>query len=284
MASYARRKATDAAVRAACALSAVLAVLPLLSVLAYVARRGLAGLSVSFFTELPRPIGEAGGGMANALVGSLLLVGLACLFGIPAGVMAGIYLSEFGGGRLGRLARFSADVLAGVPSIIAGKARAALMRPRADGARPAPLAGRGDYDGTASLPRRVRRPRAMATSSTGLSSGQPGAEGAQRASPRGLTTALRRPTRATTSWQGAEGRRRHPARGECSLSPLPRDLAGCAAGARRDLESRQELCFLASPCAVFSPPGWFCWSPPVPLRPSRPRVQLRPSPSTLAQR
>lgn len=115
-----RRKIVDVAVRLACVGATVLALVPLGLVLYYVAQRGIGGLSLDFFTELPTPVGEPGGGMANAIVGTLKLVGLACLFGIPPGVLAGIYLAELGDNRFGRFVRFAADVMSGVPSITVG--------------------------------------------------------------------------------------------------------------------------------------------------------------------
>lgn len=118
--SYGYRKWMDRLVRALCVLAAALAVFPLFSVLYYVASRGLGGLSWSFFTELPAPVGETNGGAANAIVGTLELVGLACLFGIPPGVLAGVYLAEFGQTRFAKAIRFSADVLSGVPSVTVG--------------------------------------------------------------------------------------------------------------------------------------------------------------------
>jgi phosphate transport system permease protein len=120
MKSFVRRRIVDRAVRTACLLAMVVALVPLVSVLSFVTVRGIGGLSWSFFSELPRPVGESGGGMANALVGTLELVGLACLFGIPTGVLAGIYLSAFGQTRFGRFVRFAADVMSGVPSIAVG--------------------------------------------------------------------------------------------------------------------------------------------------------------------
>lgn len=119
-ARYLRRRTTDRVVRAACALATVLALLPLGLVLWYLASRGISGVNWALFTELPKPVGEAGGGMANAMVGTLELVGLASLFGIPPGVLAGVYLSEHGDRLLGKAIRFSADVLAGIPSITVG--------------------------------------------------------------------------------------------------------------------------------------------------------------------
>jgi phosphate transport system permease protein len=115
-----RLKVTDRVVRALCVVATVIAVVPLLSVLIYVTSKGLQGLSWSFFTSLPKPVGEPGGGMANAIVGTLELVGLASLIGVPVGVLAGVYLAEFGAGRLGKVVRFSADVMTGVPSIVVG--------------------------------------------------------------------------------------------------------------------------------------------------------------------
>ena len=119
-ASYGRRKVVDLAARGLCIGATLLAVVPLVSVLVYVAGAGLSSLSLDFFTELPKPVGELGGGMKHAIIGTLILVGLACAVGIPLGLFAGIYLAEFGDGPLGRVVRFSADVMSGVPSIIIG--------------------------------------------------------------------------------------------------------------------------------------------------------------------
>ena len=125
------RQLVDRVVRGACLLATVLALVPLVSVLGFVVVRGAGGLSLTFLTGVPKPVGEAGGGMAHALVGSLQIVGLACLVGIPAGVLAGIHLAEFGATRFGRFVRFSADVLAGVPSITVGLFVYALVVARA---------------------------------------------------------------------------------------------------------------------------------------------------------
>ncbi|MEP7052126.1 MAG: phosphate ABC transporter permease PstA [Pseudomonadota bacterium] len=118
--SYTRRKITDICVRSACVAAAVIALIPLVSVLYYVTARGIGGINLDFFTELPKPVGESGGGMANAIVGTLKLVFLACAIGIPPGVLAGVYLAEFGHSRFGKAVRFSADVMSGVPSITVG--------------------------------------------------------------------------------------------------------------------------------------------------------------------
>ena len=96
----------------------VLAVL--LLILAYIALRGASALNWNFFTQLPKPIGESGGGIGNAIVGTLILISLACLVGLPVGILSGIYLAEFGQGRLGTGLRFLTDVLTGVPSIVTG--------------------------------------------------------------------------------------------------------------------------------------------------------------------
>jgi phosphate transport system permease protein len=119
--NYRLRRFADRAFSVACGTAMLIALVPLVSVLYYVAARGLSGLDLAFFTELPLPVGEAGGGMANAIVGTLELVGIASVFGIPLGVLAAVYLSEFG--RMGRFAtvvRFSADVMSGIPSITIG--------------------------------------------------------------------------------------------------------------------------------------------------------------------
>lgn len=97
-----------------------LAILPLLSVFLYVLSKGLGGVNWAFFTELPKPVGETGGGMANALLGSLTLLGMASLVGIPWGIAAGVYLADYGRGKFAQVTRFVTDVLASVPSIIIG--------------------------------------------------------------------------------------------------------------------------------------------------------------------
>jgi len=92
----------------------------LLILLVYVLRQGISALNWDFFTKNPLPVGEPGGGIANAIVGTFIVVGVAAVFALPIGVGSGIYLSEFGRNRFGDLVRFLADVLAGVPSIIMG--------------------------------------------------------------------------------------------------------------------------------------------------------------------
>ncbi|HUM10739.1 MAG TPA: phosphate ABC transporter permease PstA [Myxococcaceae bacterium] len=125
--SYAYRKAVDRGMATVCAIFFALAFVPLLSVLWLVVSKGAAGLSWDFFTQLPRPVGEEGGGIGNALVGTLYMVGLACVLGLPLGVGAGIYLAEKGDGTFGNTVRFVAEVLSGVPSIVIGIVAYALV-------------------------------------------------------------------------------------------------------------------------------------------------------------
>jgi phosphate transport system permease protein len=118
--SYLWRKSVNYLMVGVAALSAGLAVLALLAVLSYVAINGFSALNAGFFLHLPTPVGVPGGGVANAIVGSFIVVGLAILFAVPIGLGAGIYLSEFGDNRFGDAVRYLADVLAGVPSIVMG--------------------------------------------------------------------------------------------------------------------------------------------------------------------
>ena len=118
--TYTRRHLLDRVVRWLCVLGTVVALIPLASVLYYVVVRGIGGINLDFFSELPKPVGESGGGMGNAVLGTLKLIGLAGLFGIPPGILAGVYLAEFGHSKLAGLVRFSADVMSGVPSITVG--------------------------------------------------------------------------------------------------------------------------------------------------------------------
>jgi phosphate transport system permease protein len=104
----------------ACGLAVLVALVPLAMILFFVISQGLQALNVAFFTSMPKPVGEAGGGMLNAFVGTLVLIGLAATLAIPVGVASGIYMSEYAGTRLATAARFAADTLNGVPSIVIG--------------------------------------------------------------------------------------------------------------------------------------------------------------------
>lgn len=114
------RKARSTVWIGLCAVCAVVVLIPLLSILVYVVQRGAAGLSLSFFTQLPKPVGETGGGMGNAVLGTLVLVGIASAIGLPIGILSGVYIAEVGRGKLADMVRFFAEVLSGVPSITIG--------------------------------------------------------------------------------------------------------------------------------------------------------------------
>jgi len=103
-----------------CGLAVVAAVVPLVSLLWLVLAKGSQGLSLTFFTARPTPVGEPGGGVGNAIVGTFMMVGLASLLALPAGIGAGVFLAERGNGRFGGTVRFTAEVLSGVPSIVIG--------------------------------------------------------------------------------------------------------------------------------------------------------------------
>jgi phosphate transport system permease protein len=102
--------------------AAVLVLIPLLAIFVYVLIKGIGSVNIAFLTQLPKPPGEVGGGMANAIVGSGLILTMASVIGIPLGIGCGIYLAEYARGRLGDLVRFTADVLNGVPSVVIGMA------------------------------------------------------------------------------------------------------------------------------------------------------------------
>jgi phosphate transport system permease protein len=108
-------------------LAALLVLLPLAAVFGYLLYKGFGSLDKAFFTEIPKPVGEKGGGMANAIVGSGIILGLGSLIGVPLGIGAGIFLAEYGRNRFGDVVRFTADVLNGVPSIVMGISAYALI-------------------------------------------------------------------------------------------------------------------------------------------------------------
>jgi phosphate transport system permease protein len=115
-----RRRITDRVMTGAAVLTVVIVLVPLVAIFGYVVYRGVGSINWAFLTQTPKPVGETGGGMANAIVGSALILGIASLVGVPFGVGAGIYLAEFGRNRLGSAIRFTSDVLSGVPSIVIG--------------------------------------------------------------------------------------------------------------------------------------------------------------------
>jgi phosphate transport system permease protein len=109
-------------------LSTLLVIVPLVAILAYLLYKGASSLNLAFFTHIPAPVGEPGGGMANAMVGSAIVLALASSMGIPVGIAAGVYLAEYGQGKLLAMAvRFTADVLNGIPSIVMGIAAYSLI-------------------------------------------------------------------------------------------------------------------------------------------------------------
>jgi phosphate transport system permease protein len=115
-----RRRITDHVMTGAAVLTVVLVLAPLIAIFGYLVYRGVGSINWAFLTQLPKPVGETGGGMANAIVGSIFILAIASIIGVPFGVGAGIYLAEFGRNRFGSIIRFTADVLNGVPSIVIG--------------------------------------------------------------------------------------------------------------------------------------------------------------------
>ncbi|MHB1050196.1 MAG: phosphate ABC transporter permease PstA [Bacteroidota bacterium] len=103
-----------------CVASVLLALVPLTLIFYHTISLGMEALTIDFFTELPKPVGEPGGGLANAIVGTLILVGLGSVIGLPIGILSGVYLSEYGNNLFGTVVRFMTDVLNGVPSIVTG--------------------------------------------------------------------------------------------------------------------------------------------------------------------
>jgi phosphate transport system permease protein len=115
-----RRRAVSAVFSAACAASVLLALVPLALILFYLLQRGIGALEWGFLFHNPKPVGEPGGGFANAIVGTLVLLGLASGFAVPVGVISGLYVAEYRGTRFATAVRFAADALNGVPSIVVG--------------------------------------------------------------------------------------------------------------------------------------------------------------------
>jgi len=121
------RRLTNSLALGLISLAMLLVTVPLFLILGTVLARGISGLNLAFFTQLPKPIGETGGGMVNAIAGSVMLLAVASLIGVPLGVGAGVYLAEYGRDKWGNIVRFTADVLNGVPSIVIGLTAYALV-------------------------------------------------------------------------------------------------------------------------------------------------------------
>ena len=111
---------TDRLATTLAAGSALLVVIPLAAIFGYLLYKGVGSLDLAFFTEIPKPVGETGGGMANAIAGTVYILAMGSLVGVPLGIGAGIYLAEYGRNRFGNAVRFTADVLNGMPSIVMG--------------------------------------------------------------------------------------------------------------------------------------------------------------------
>ena len=120
MSAVTGRRLTSALFVGFCGLSVLMALVPLAFVLFFVVSQGIRSLNFDFFTQMPKPVGEPGGGMANAIVGTLIVTGLGSLMAIPIGIMSGVYMSEYAGTRFSSAVRFAADTLNGVPSIVIG--------------------------------------------------------------------------------------------------------------------------------------------------------------------
>ncbi len=103
-----------------CAVAGIITILPLLYIFFYTTQSGISSLNIDFFTQLPKPVGEQGGGMSNAIVGSLVIISLGAAFGIPIGILGGIYISEYSKSIFASVIKFTTDVLSGVPSIVVG--------------------------------------------------------------------------------------------------------------------------------------------------------------------
>jgi phosphate transport system permease protein len=115
-----RRRVVDHTMTGVAALTVIVVLVPLFAIFAYLIYRGIGSINLAFLTQTPKPVGEAGGGMANAIVGSMVILAIASLLGVPLGIGAGIFLSEYGRNRYGDIVRFVSDVLNGVPSIVIG--------------------------------------------------------------------------------------------------------------------------------------------------------------------
>jgi phosphate transport system permease protein len=122
-----RRTVWDRLFVLCCYVAAGLVVLPLGLIVWHLLMKGFAGLNVDFFIQMPKPVGEVGGGMANAIVGTLIMVGLGAAIALPVGIASGVYLAEFGRGKFASLVRYTTDLLAGVPSIVVGVAAYGLV-------------------------------------------------------------------------------------------------------------------------------------------------------------
>ncbi len=118
--SYTIRKTKERLFLVGCGAAAFFAVLPLVLLISYVVLKGISSINLSFFISLPAPLGETGGGMANAIVGTIMIVAIGCLISLPVGIFSGLWLAEWGKGKRGFLIRYCVDVMSGIPSIVLG--------------------------------------------------------------------------------------------------------------------------------------------------------------------
>ncbi len=121
------RKVKNASMTLLLSAATVAVLVPLVLIFVHIVRMGASSLSLDFFTQIPKPTGEAGGGMANGMIGSLVMIAMASVLGLPLGIFGAIYLVEYGGGRVSNVIRFAADVLNGIPSIITGMVAYSLI-------------------------------------------------------------------------------------------------------------------------------------------------------------
>ena len=121
------RKGKSAGMTLLMALFTMAVLIPLVLIFIHIIKMGFSSINLDFFIQIPKPTGETGGGMANGLAGSAILIVLASTLGIPVGIFGAIYLTEYGGGRFSDLIRFCADVLSGIPSIITGMVAYTLL-------------------------------------------------------------------------------------------------------------------------------------------------------------
>jgi phosphate transport system permease protein len=115
-----RRKLINLIMISLCTVAGIITILPLLYIFFYTTKSGISSINPDFFTQLPKPVGEEGGGMSNAIVGSLIIISLGALIGIPVGILAGIYISEYSKSIIATIVKFTTDVLSGIPSIVVG--------------------------------------------------------------------------------------------------------------------------------------------------------------------
>ena len=127
MRSVALRKAKNLLMTALMVAATLTVLVPLVFIFVHIVKMGLSSVNLDFFTQIPKPTGETGGGMANGMAGSAVMIAMASVIGIPIGIFGAIYLAEYGGSRISSVIRFAADVLSGIPSIITGMVAYTLL-------------------------------------------------------------------------------------------------------------------------------------------------------------